>query len=51
MPVQRCSVLAMRTTILYPGIQEDADTREEMFHLSYEDDNTVPRYPGGCRFP
>ena len=45
------SVLAIRTTILYPDIQEDADNREGMFHLTYENDNTVHRYPGGCRYP
>ena len=51
MPVKRCSVLPMNTTILYPDIQEGANTREEMFRLSYEYDNAVPRYPGECRYP
>ena len=44
--MKRCSILAMKTTILYPDIQEDANTRDEMFRLTYEYDNTVPRYPG-----
>ena len=47
-PVKSCYVLPMKTTILYQDIQEDEDTRVEMFRLSYEDDNAVPRYPGGC---
>ena len=28
--MMRCSVLPMNTIILYPDIQEDADTREEI---------------------